>query len=282
MVAKDNQKSDGIAFLSSLCGWEVHDNHYSSSLSLIDPFLILELIENVASHLDRHHILQLVGINKLFHQVLTPFLFHEVRIEERWSSPENDPFNAPEIEAAFSRYHQHIRTLHIRTLDTNSALQVIVGLPELNLTTLSIRAYFPTSLYLENAPKEDCVGRLLETIARALPRLQELESFTGDQPFVSPRVAREFFETCSSELEVLSQGSMFYDEVMEDEWEAFFGALSLPVEGTRPHPKLKSFSLRSYGHEDEPYIMPAVLSTFLRWCHSLEVVDDFISYWPTQ
>ncbi|KAF9150917.1 hypothetical protein BG015_007246 [Linnemannia schmuckeri] len=262
----------------------------------MNPLLIPELIEEVARHLDLSDIIHLLTINSLFHRALTPFLFEELIIEDTWSgSTKNNinPFNVLEVRETLFRHHHRVRTLHIRSLKSRS-FQVIADLPGLNsLATLSIRGYLTTeqqlyqlltvlekspnlrTLYVERPPPTQWMEPLLKTIARALPRLQELELFIEGQPIVSPRVAREFFETCSSELLSMTLGLMFYsDDFDESEYEP----LLLPVEGSKTHLKLKYFSLRSYVKSDEPRVAPAVLSTFLRGCKSLEVVDDTLSF----
>lgn len=257
------------------------------------PLLIPELIEEVARHLNRNDILQLLPINSLFHQTLTPFLFDELRIEDAWSGNRNNQFDTPEVKEALIRHHHRIHTLHVRTFKSR-IFSVIADLSGLSgLTTLSIRDYLTRdqqfdqllavlekspnlrSLYVERPPLTEWLEPLLKSIARALPRLQELELFIEGQPIVSPRVAREFFETCSSELVAMTLGLMFYsDDFDEEEYES----LILPVEGSQTHPKLKYFSLRSHVQSGESRIIPAVLSTFLRGCNRLEVVDDALTF----
>ena len=257
------------------------------------PLLIPEIVEEVARHLDHNDIVHLLPINSLFHQALTPFLFGELRIEGTWAGNENYPFDIPEVKEALIRHRHRIRTLHVRFLKSRT-FSVIADLPGLSsLTTLSIRDYLTTeqqfdqllavlekspnlkSLYVERPPPTEWLEPFLKTIARALPGLQELELFIEGQPIVLPRVAREFFETCSSELVAMTLGLMFYsDDFDEDEYES----LMLPVDGSQTHPKLKYFSLRSHVQSDESRIVPAVLSTFLRGCKSLEVVDDTLTF----
>ncbi|KAK3837816.1 MAG: hypothetical protein JOS17DRAFT_813600 [Linnemannia elongata] len=259
----------------------------------MNPLLIPELIEEVARHLDHNDIVHFLPINSLFYQALTPFLFNELRIEETRSGNKNNPFDILEVKEALFRHHHRIRTLHILSLKSK-AFSVIADLPGLSsLTTLSIRGYITTeqqfdqllavlekspnlrSLYVERPLPTEWLEPFLKSIARALPGLQELELFIEGQPIVSPRVAREFFETCSSELVTMTLGLMFAsDDFDEDEYES----LMLPVDGSQTHPKLKYFSLRSYVQSDEPRIVPAVLSTFLRGCKSLEVVDDTLTF----
>ncbi|KAF9549251.1 hypothetical protein EC957_004551 [Mortierella hygrophila] len=259
----------------------------------MNPLLIPELIEEVARYLDHNDIVHLLSINSLFHQALAPFLFDELRIEGTRSGNKNNPFDIPEVQEALIQHHYRIRTLHVRSFKS-SAFSIIASLPRLsNLTTLSIRDYLTTgqqcnqllavlekspnlrSLYVERPPPTEWLEPFLKSIARALPALQELELFAEGQHIVSPRVAREFFETCSSELVAMTLGLMFYsDDLDEDEYES----LMLPVDGSQTHPKLKYFSLRSHVQSDEPRIVPAVLSTFLRGCKSLEVVDDTLTF----
>ncbi|KAF9296537.1 hypothetical protein BGZ88_012465 [Linnemannia elongata] len=214
-------------------------------------------------------------------------------IEDAWSGHRNNQFDTPEVKEALIRHHHRIHTLHVRTFKSR-IFSVIADLSGLSgLTTLSIRDYLTTdqqfdqllavlekspnlrSLYVERPPPTEWLEPLLKSIARALPRLQELELFIEGQPIVSPRVAREFFETCSSELVAMTLGLMFYsDDFDEEEYES----LILPVEGSQTHPKLKYFSLRSHVQSGESRIIPAVLSTFLRGCNSLEVVDDALTF----
>ncbi|KAG0071824.1 hypothetical protein BGZ89_009357, partial [Linnemannia elongata] len=214
-------------------------------------------------------------------------------IEDAWSGNRNNQFDTPEVKEALIRHHHRIHTLHVRTFKSR-IFSVIADLSGLSgLTTLSIRDYLTTdqqfdqllavlekspnlrSLYVERPPPTEWLEPLLKSIARALPRLQELELFIEGQPIVSPRVAREFFETCSSELVAMTLGLMFYsDDFDEEEYES----LILPVEGSQTHPKLKYFSLRSHVQSGESRIIPAVLSTFLRGCNRLEVVDDALTF----
>ena len=114
------------------------------------------------------------------------------------------------------------------------------------------------------------------TIARCLPRLQSLNLFKDNEPVVRPIIIREFLETCSSELETLTLGVSCSSNANTIKEDLAAMALAGPVKGSRIHPKLKCFHFAEDDWADTSNsILPAILTTFLRGCPNLEIVD----YW---
>lgn len=119
---------------------------------------------------------------------------------------------------------------------------------------------------------------MLMCIAMSLPRLQRLTLFLEEEPYVQPYTVKEFLETVSAELEYLSVGIKFGHGKNPDTTATTattIAELKQPVKESRPHPKLKCFSLFSnVSRSIDKTIVPLVLCEFLKGCVNLEIVDD--------
>jgi hypothetical protein len=136
------------------------------------------------------------------------------------------------------------------------------------LIILDVTVPPPTSVSVEN---------LLKCIAKSLPHLRRLTLFAEEEPSVRPYTLKEFLETASTELEYLSIGIKFCRGKTAKTTSTATAELKRPVNGSRPHPKLKCFGLYSNlsGDKDRT-IVPLVLCEFLRGCANLEIVDDWM------
>ncbi|KAF9083775.1 hypothetical protein BGX29_000817 [Mortierella sp. GBA35] len=257
------------------------------------PLLPPELTDEIASRLHQHDFTQLVRVNKEWNQAWTPYLWKEMTVGKGLLG---STFLTPESQRGLIRQgHHHIRTLGIQS-EYRTALQLFQDLSALYLTNLHIRSGQMAEDEFESLvkvldktqthlrvlqidalpPSEESTTQLLRTISQSLNQLQHLSLFSrfGWPATVAPPVAREFLETCSSELVSLTLGLNFYQEIQSTENTI---AMRRPILGSRTHPRLKRFCLSTGCKSDTTRaILPTVLLTFLRGCTNLEFVDDMI------
>ena len=146
------------------------------------------------------------------------------------------------------------------------------------MTRLLERNHHLHTLHVVHAPhKPDDTELLLLTISRSLPQLRWLQLFKKDDsyPIINPRVAREFFDTCSSHLEYLSVAlslDYYQEDTFEDDADSYLDFLDRTV----AHPNLHCFCFVT-DHTDywDGDVLPWALVRFLGGCSSrLEVVDN--------
>ncbi|KAG0198769.1 hypothetical protein BGX33_012076 [Mortierella sp. NVP41] len=267
----------------------------------IRTIIIPELVHEIAIHLARQDFAFLTRVSKKWHQGWSPYLWHDIKI---LTKRQEAAFLKPEVQWALIHNRHSIRSLWCRSRGKEDPLAALRGTSgQLYLTEIYLRSEngiwaearfmslvgileqspFVETLEIPTAPPAGiCVETLLMCVARSLPRLRFLTLFVDDEPYVRPHIAKEFLETCSAELEYLSIGMEFCQGSTSStgggkDATAIMMMAQPPIGGSRPHPKLKCFALSSDCSGDRSKkVVPWVLSTFLKGCTDLEVVDDWM------
>ncbi|KAK3837932.1 MAG: hypothetical protein JOS17DRAFT_732227 [Linnemannia elongata] len=254
--------------------------------------LPVELWDQIILDLDDSDFASLALLNKEENKHWTPYLYQTLSITDE---NRDNALASSKGQAGLKCNAQHIKAAYIRSQKA-LVLDALVALDtRLDLNTLFVRWQYykdqiinlnPIIRLMERSPnlchltvaniKQEPVDSLLMTIARCLPRLQSLNLFKDNEPVVRPIVIREFLETCSSELETLTLGVDCSSDGTTIKEDLAAMALAGPVKGSKTHPKLKCFHFAENDWGDTSNsILPAILTTFLRGCPNLEIVD----YW---
>ncbi|KAF9548781.1 hypothetical protein EC957_005715 [Mortierella hygrophila] len=256
------------------------------------PELPWEIISHIVALLDRHTLTQSALVNNEWNAASNPCLWSNLRSS---ALEDNLLLQGQPFQQGLDRNKRHIRNVSC-VWGTPLLLSLLSGvLPDLDLFILSCKPGLyepvgdvsPLFLILESSsrlrtlrlstlpsPIENA-ERLLLTIARCLPLLSTLDLFADAIVSVPPIVVREFLETCSQELEILSLNITFCRLSFDDE-EARM--LKEPVPGSKAHPNLKSFTLPIQNNVSHTELVETlVLEGFLSSCPGLEAVFDCAS-----